>query len=208
MTAQLFQDIGAQIAEVHQVEVYPQKDHAVRLPFGKYFELAEDRGDIERPEDLLQEFKGLDEYDLKEKWNKPRVQEQTFLDEVEDYGVKGTWYQNGKAWYVHGLVEPGTRYEAQARVIYYFYRRNTPPETNIDLTYQWIKKKHNGFSEAINLRKYQLIKNEIRKQVNWFYRNFEMIEYLPDSTHNSYNGYITKPDIEDIVRISGGIYPE
>ncbi|MBA7689324.1 hypothetical protein ES703_97830 [subsurface metagenome] len=108
---------------------------------------------------------------------------------------------------MNGLVERGTRYDAQAHVIYYFFRRNTPPETNLELTYQWIKKKHNGFSDAINGGRYQRIKNEIRKQVKWFYKNFEMIEYLPDSVHNEYNGYITKPDLVEIVRICGGNLP-
>lgn len=203
MTARLFQTIGEQISEIHQMEVYPQIDRCIRLPFGRFFGLAEDRGNISTPEELLEEFKGLQEYDLKEKWSILRTQEQTFFDDVKDY-AGGDWCQQGKAWYANGLVERGTRYEAQARVIYYLFRRNTPPGTNLELTYKWIKKKHNGFSDAINGGRYQRIKNEIRKQVKWFYKNFEMIEYLPDSVHNEYKGYLTKPDLEEIVRVCRG----
>lgn len=206
MTARLFQTIGTTMGGLQNVEIYPRMDHAIRAPFGKYFRPIDPGREFMNAEELMAEFETLDEYEMRVRFPYALV-EPTALElfpAQEVNGISRSWYCQGADLYAGGLQARRTRNDAQARVIYWLFRRNTPPEVVVQLTYEWIKRSHNGFSEEINAGRYAKIRAEIRRQVDYFYKNFEAFRYLPDFVHNSHGGWITQPDLEKIVRLTDG----
>jgi hypothetical protein len=76
----------------------------------------------------------------------------------------------------------------------------------IEMTWNWIRKKHNGFSYDI-IHCPDEVRKEIERQAAWIYSHYEHAKTYPDETHNRFYGYITKPDIIDIVDITGASLP-
>lgn len=209
MTARLFQTLGTTMGRLQDVEVYPRIDHAIRAPFGKYFRPTDPGREFMNAEELMAEFETLYEYEMKGRFPyivlEPTSLELFRAQELNQ--VDRSWYRQGADLYAGGLQARSTRHDAQARVIYWLFRRNIPPDVVKRLTYEWIKRSHNGFSEDINSGRYATIRAEIRRQVDYFYSNFEAFRYFPDWIHNSYGGWITRPDLETIVRLTGGSLP-
>ena len=52
-----------------------------------------------------------------------------------------------------------------------------------------------------------IVRKEIIRQAGIIYNTYELASIYPDETHNGYNGYITKPDITNIVIISKANLP-
>ena len=48
---------------------------------------------------------------------------------------------------------------------------------------------------------------EIEHQAAWVYERYDLASVCPDSTHNLHKGYITKPDIDEIIKAGGGSLP-
>jgi hypothetical protein len=190
------------------VELYPQANKVIRLPFGynqkpldfEYFYL-------DKWEDKLYWFKKLDEFDLKalsyERVKPKPLEFQDIHPQKEFISI----YHDGKFLYEAGLISPHTRHDSQWKVVYYLFRQNIPPETAIEITWQWINKKHNNLSRDI-IASPLTVKKEIIRQAKWLYRNYELKQIYPDSTHNTYYDYITKADIQDILILSKGNMPK
>jgi len=53
----------------------------------------------------------------------------------------------------------------------------------------------------------QLVKKEINRQASHIWNKYELSQIYPDDTHNLYNGYISKHDIREIVKICGASMP-
>jgi hypothetical protein len=105
------------------------------------------------------------------------------------------------------LVQPHSRNDSQFKVLKYLNRQNIALEVAIDLTFKWIRNKHNGYSKDI-ITSPQAVKKEIERQARsvYFYNDYHQI--YPDSTHNLHNGFITKADIEKIFYITETSLPK
>jgi hypothetical protein len=209
MTARLYETIGVKMAEAEAVEIFPRIDErAGRVPFGKHFTPVDPGREALEVEELLSVFDSLEEYEMQGRvaWTDPG-QVYGLLRGPEVVGASKGWYREGEALYFNGLETMGTRHESQARVIYYLYRQNYPPEHVERLAYKWIKNKHHGKSRAMNERRYQAVRGEIHRQTKSIFRAFGESLYLPDWVHHSYNGWLTKPDLETIARVCRGSAP-
>lgn len=186
------------------IEVYPQAQKPVRLPFG----YKQDCLDLEYVhlkswEEKLYWFLKLDYFDLET----IPFQQLSFDVNVKPENKTISTYQEGKRLFVNGLLEPHSRHDSQWKVIYYLWRQNIALKTAIDITYKWITEKHNGLSEEV-LRSPRTVKGEIERQAKRIYGHYQYNQIYPDSTHNCYGGYITKDDITDIIFLSKGSLPK
>ena len=207
MTARLFETIGCKMADLEGVEMFPRvRERAGRVPFGKHFTPVDEVYREMQLVDLLSAFERLDEYEMK------------YRVPFDDQSVQGSlmgpreltgsgWYREGRALYFHGLEPPYHRHDAQARVIYYLLRCNMSPEHVADLTYRWIKAKHNGHSRDLNAGHYQTIRGEIGRQTRSLADGFTGTNYWPDWVHHTHNGWITREDLHKIAHICGGNRP-
>lgn len=193
------------------IEVYPQVNRVVRLPFGQFSKCLDlDRLGLKTWQEKLFWFNKLDDFSLSE------VQGQQYeiaftkpLDDALPALVGpggGGWYAQGAELLKTGLQGPSTRHESQAKVIYYLFRNNVPFDEAMRQTWAWIKQHHNEFSKDI-LKYAPAVKKEIQRQVTHVYSNYHWAEKYPDNTHNQHNGYIAKPDVGEILKITGGSIP-
>lgn len=204
-TIRLLNNILKPFANENGIEVYPQANKAIRLPFG----YKQDPLDIEYLhlgswQQKLYWFNKLDYFDLE---GIPYQQLQFDIDVKPEKRIKLSTYQEGRELYHNGLLEPSSRNDSQWKIIYYFWRQNIPLEIAIGLTWHWINRKHNGFSQQI-VTSPQSVRKEIQRQAKRIYGNYELKQIYPDSTHNGHNGFITKADIEDIFYISKANLPK
>jgi len=202
-TVRLLNGAFRAFCDLHHVEVYPQPGHAVRLPFGP----------VQVPIDL--EYSGLGTWQDKLYWFQKlngfditTVRGQQFVFDFTLAQKPGLpeLREDGRFLLEHGLQAPGSRHEAQFKVIYFFWRRNVPIDTARELVFSWIRRKHNGFSKDI-VRYPGAVMKEIGRQTAHVYEKYELSKTFPDSTHNLFNGFITRSDLEDIVRIARGSLP-
>lgn len=189
------------------IEVYPQANKVIRLPFGyKQYTIDPEYISLDTWPKKLYWFNKLDDMDLRDI---PNQQLTLDLNVRPDKSPKTSVYHEGKFLYEKGLIGKNTRYDSQWKVLYYLYRRYNPAlENAIEMTWQWIKNKHKGYSDKVNSGKWTVIKNEIIRQAKWIYCNYELSNFWPDDTHNLYNGYITKGDIEEIFYFAKGNIPK
>lgn len=205
------------VAEIEKVERYPQPNKPFRLPFGFKQEFLDyEFAHLKKVEDILYWIEKLDSVDISEF---PKKQKELFdLDAVISTGENFTLidpgsieenkscYQKGHDYYIHGLQAPGTRHDAQFCILYWLWRRNYPLDEAIKSAYRWINLKHNEFSN--DYPKYRKkVQKEIIRQATFIYENYHRKEIYPDATHVNYYGYITKPDIEEIVLLTEGNLP-
>ena len=205
MTVKLLQDILRGQARRYGFEIWPQSNKVMRLPFGyKQLCLDLDYQSLNTWQDQLYWYNKLDEFDLE---TVPSAQ--LTLDFGEhDLTVKAkpSWYVQGQVLLEHGLQAYSTRNESQAQVLYSLWRLNIPRDQAAAITWQWIQKHHNGFSQDI-LRRPQAVKAEIKRQAAHIYEKYELPFILPDEPHNRHHGFITKADIPEIVQAAGGSLP-
>ncbi len=105
------------------------------------------------------------------------------------------------------MQRPNSRHESQFRILYYLWRNNIPIDEAIELVWLVIQNKHNDFSKDIITHPIS-VKKEIHRQANKIYTTYEHAYIYPDETHNDYNGYLSKSDIESIVMINKGNLPK
>ena len=108
--------------------------------------------------------------------------------------------------YREGLQAKGTRHASQFKILYWFWRRGISPEAAENFTWRWIREKNNGFSETIK-RYPDIVRKEIQRQAAFIWERYDLARVYPDRTHISYEGYISKPDIERIVKLSKANLP-
>jgi hypothetical protein len=198
-TIRLLNEILKPFANEKGIEIYPQANKAIRLPFGhRQNNLDFEYINLNTWSDKLYWFNKLDDLDLK---TVPQQQLRLDLNIKPDKSPKTSIYEEGKFLYKTGLIETHSRNDSQWKVLYYIWRQNIPLITAIDMTWQWIKTKHNNNSQEIKASP-QKVKNEIERQAKRIYENYEFKLFYPDEIHNAYNGYITKADIEDIFYIA------
>ena len=204
-TIRLFNQILKPIASEIGIEIYPQVNKAIRLPFG----YKQDCIDIEyRHLDTWQEqlcwFSKLDPYELK---NLPRQQMQFEFNEDINLKPKGNAFTEGKYLYENGLMSKSSRNDSQWKVLYFLHMSmNIPPETAVGFTWNWIRKKHNGYSKQI-LTAPGSVRKEIQRQAINIWGKYERNFIYPNEVNNGHNGYITKADIINISMINKASIP-
>ena len=71
-----------------------------------------------------------------------------------------------------GLQEKGTRNKATLHVAYYLYTQNYSPRVASELMRDWIRARHNGYSEEVNKGNWKLVDREIENGVNWVWNRY------------------------------------
>jgi len=196
-TTRLLQNTFKLFGKQNNIEIYPQVNRPIRLPFGSGQDCLDfDYINLKDWKDKLYRFLKLDDFDLSD-----IPYQQRELDLVyKKPGIPNVFNEGGYL-LKNGLQIKSSRHESQFKMLYNLWRRNIPYSTAIDIVYQVIKNKHNGFSKDI-INNPGAVEKEIIRQAAWIYDNYEHCYIYPDETHNGYNGYITKKDIPDIVRIN------
>jgi len=205
-TIRLLNQILKPFANENGIEIYPQANRVIRLPFGHKQDCIDiDYLHLEKWEDKLYWFNKLDEFELK---NFPLQQLQFEFSDDISLKPSGSTFSEGRFLYENGLTGPHSRHDSQFKVLYYLYmNNNVPPETAIGLTWCWIKSKHNGHSKDI-ITAPGSVKKAIERQAISIYSKYERIYHFPNEINNRHYGYITKADIQDIVMISKASLPK
>ena len=188
-----------------RIEIYPQKRRPIRLPFGPYQPLL----DIEYME--------LDSWQKKlywlEKFNPFDLSSVKYHQLIFDFepGPGKLWmptniFEEAQGLLDHGLQFPSSRHESQSKILFLLWKLNVPKENAIGIVWNWINEKHNGYSKDI-LRHPHLVEKEIERQADHIWNKYQVSQVYPDSTHNVHHGYITAPDILDIIEATSGSRP-
>ena len=204
-TVRLLNEIFKYWAIKKGVEIYPQASKCFRLPFGPHDQVILNDGETANMDltEKLYWFNKLDEYDL----SVAPIDMQTILNlEIPPLPICSTTYRRGIEFMEHGLEASNTRHEAQFCILYAMFRQNYHEEDAVNFCYHLIATKHHGFSKDI-IRHPLRVQKEIRRQAECIWKNYEFANIYPDVPHNLNYGYLTKPDILDIIRITGGNVP-
>ncbi len=206
-TIKLLQMAMKGVANKYGVEIYPQAKKISRLPFSAQYTPGDYDNWLLDNTALLRAFERLDTYDITNDCPVPApVQDQQEWLFTEEMKKKSGWYAEGNFLYESGLIETNSRNLAQRKVIYYLYRQNTPKDFAEQLARNWIKTKNNGKSyDWFNDR--SRVYKEIKSAIDYFYDSAFEEDYFPDSTNIVFNGWLSKVDLIEIVRISGGNLP-
>jgi hypothetical protein len=208
-TRRLLQRIMSRVADQYGVEHYPRAQKGVRLPFGPRQRLVDlDYAHLRRPYDKLWWFWKLDEYELGNVSHQIKQHElfdSTAMDKPAGHERAGNMplLEEGRELLEHGLQETGSRHEAQFKVLYVLWRQNMGPEEAVETCWNWIQNGHNGFSQDI-LTRPDVVRSEIERQAQSLWR---WTNVYPDKTHNYYHGYLTAPDIPEILSWARGSLP-
>lgn len=194
------------------IEIYPQAKKVIRLPFGEFSKCLDfNYAGLETWQDKFFWFNKLDDFSLSTVSG--QQYEIPFTVKKHDNNLPGLVGPNGGGWYGQGaelfkggLQELSTRHESQAKVIYYLWRQNVPYEDAIAQTWAWINCNHNGFSNDV-VKYAPVVFKEIQRQATHIYTNYHWAKTYPDTTHNHHNGYICKPDLQEIFKITKASIP-
>ena len=204
-TLNLFQSIMGPFCRTRGIEIYPQVNRCIRLPFGLIQHcLDEGREHLVTWQEKLYWFNKLDDFDIS---TTPRSQMRLNLPEdTHKHNIILPPAEQGKLLFRNGLQRPSSRYESQYLVLYYLWRRNMPLDEAIQATCTWIRKCHNGYSKDI--RTYpRRVYEEIKRQALHIYTKYDNTGMLPDDAHNNHEGYLTRPDMQEIIMYSDGSIP-
>jgi hypothetical protein len=196
-TIRLLQNTFKMFGKQNNIEIYPQANKTIRLPFGyKQNCLDFEYIHLKDWKDKLYWFKKLDDFNLSD-----IPYQQRELDLVyEDPGIPDVFKEGGYL-LENGLQIKSSRHESQYKMIYNLWRRNIPYSQAKIMVWLVIKSKHNGFSKTI-ITNPGIVRKEIDRQAARIYDTYEHSYIYPDEAHNINDGYITKEDIADIVRIN------
>lgn len=207
-TLRLLNDAFSNFIASHGIELYPKKRRPIRLPFGKGQDCLDPEYILfDSWQDQLHGFERLEPFNL----SAIPMRQMTFdferspiaSNNFERFG----WYEQGKDLLEYGLQSRSSRHHSQWRIIYYLWRINTDQSDAERIVWYWIRSKHNGFSNQI-ISSPRSVKKDIESQINWLYSMYEFTNVYPDSTHNGHHGYISKPDLKDIIGLTKGSLPK
>lgn len=206
-TLRLFNDAFSNFVRVHGLETYPKRRKVIRLPFGAGQDCLDPLyASLDTWEDKLYRFEKLDAFNL----SSIPMRQLDFDFEVRTEPLntdRFSTFDEGRELYQYGLQYPASRHHSQFKVLYYLWRLNTDQADAERVVWIWIKKNHNGYSKEIH-RDPNAVKKDIESQASWLYSKYEHANVYPDETHNGFHGYITEPDLRDIIRLTGGSLPK
>jgi len=201
-TIRLLQDTFKTFGKQNNIEIYPQANRTIRLPFGYRQNCLDfEYIDLKDWKEKLNWFLKLDDFNLSD-----IPYQQPELDLTYENPGRPDVSQEGGYLLQYGLQIKNSRHEAQFKMLYNLWRRNIPYSQAINIVWQTIKNKHNGFSKDI-INNPGIVEKEIIRQAGRIYDTYEHTYIYPDETHNGHNGYITKKDIETIVGLSKANLP-
>lgn len=204
-TIDLLQAVLKPYAKARGIEIYPQRNRAFRLPFGKGQNCLDFKEQyLKSWQEKLYWLQKKDDFDLSSVKG-----HQTFFDfkptehlPAIDLGAAG----DIKGLLANGLQAPSTRDSAQFEIIKHLWRQNVTQDDAWRFLWVWIGKKHNGFSRDY-LRNPKMVRDHIRHQVFSYYDRMRNFFVLPDHAHISHKGYICRPDLLEIVKVCAGNLP-
>ncbi|VBB08458.1 Hypothetical protein LUCI_3730 [Lucifera butyrica] len=202
-TVRLLNDVFTPWAARRAVEIYPKAAKCFRLPFSPADTPMYNHGGLTTVEEKLYWFNKLDEYELAEA---PTDQQTVLPFQIEPLRVYANTYKRGLDYLEHGLDSPSSRHEAQFCVLYALWRMNIDIQDAMVMCFRWIRTKHNGLSKEIK-RNPARVQKEIMRQAERIWNDYDLARVYPDAIHNLHHGYLTKPDIEAIIRICEGNLP-
>jgi len=203
-TLRLLKDVFDPFCKMRGIEIYPQKKRVIRAPFDAHHRRMDiEYSHIDNWQQQLYWFEKLDAFDLSGvEYHQPELS--LWLPKQPLPGV--STYTEGQELFQYGLQRPSSRHEAQFKVLYYLFQKNIPQSEAEQIVWHWINKLHNGFSETILINPSE-VRAHINRQATKIYSDYEHARVYPNSTHNRHHGYITEPDIQEIVRICQGSIP-
>ena len=188
--------------EDKNIELYPQKYHSFRLPFGPLQRIVSPDGQPLNNDfsEKMYWYDKIDTFDL----NQPQ-----FTDQLRSSWKAGTAKgvaAEGLSLLETGLVDTCTRNHAQWKVLYSFWRQNMPEEVAIEHTWEWINAKHNDLSSTMKTSPGKVYK-DISSQAERIWGDYDRYDVSSNVTVNT-NEYLTEEDIKDIIRITEGNLPQ
>ena len=168
----------ANLAREHHVEIYPQSQQTIRLPFGHGRPCLDHGRETLGWQDLFYWFKKLDDYDLGRVPVAGRNHGRSILPVRRSRGIP-EWQgcaKEGKELLESGLVMPSSRHDAQFRVLYYLFRSGMDRAVAEKRTLIWIQDKHNGNSGTVNQGGWGIIQEEIKRQAATIWEHYQLPE--------------------------------
>ena len=204
-TLNLLKDSFMEFCRLKRIEIYPQKQRPIRLPFGPHQPLL-DMGyeRLDSWKEKLYWFQKLNPFDL----SSVKYHQLTFDFEPGPGKLilPTNIFQEAEDLLFHGLQFPSSRHDSQSMILFYLWKQNVPVENAIETVWDWINNKNNGFSKDI-IRFPRYVRKDIEGQARWAWDKYQISQVYPDSTHNLHHGYITEPDIPDIIEAAKGSKP-
>jgi len=204
-TLNLLKDSFMEFCRSKRIEIYPQRRRPIRLPFGPHQPLLDiEYARLESWGEKLYRFQKLNPFDL------GSVKYHQLIFDFEPGPGKlllpTNIFQEAEDLLAHGLQFPSSRHDGQSLILFYLWRKNVPVENAIGIVWDWINKKHNGFSKDIQSSP-RYVKSDIEGQAHWTWNKYQVSQVFPDSTHKKHHGYITELDIPDIIEATKGSRP-
>jgi hypothetical protein len=205
-TVNLLQSVFKTYAKLNGIEIYPQRNRAFRLPFGrgqKPLDIQEIY--LKTWQDQLYWLEKKDDFDL----STVRMHQQEFDFkplELKPAGVELVGTIDAAALLEYGLQEPSSRDAAQFEIIKHLWRQNVNLDDVKRILWGWINKKHNGYSRDFAKNPVD-VKKHIEHQAVEYYTRMQFKFELPDQPHKSFKGYVTGPDIIKIIDVCHGNMP-
>lgn len=200
-TLNLLNDVFKHFCHTRRVEIFPQPHRAFRLPFSPHQETRDPLyAHLGSWREELYWFEKLEPFDLSSvKWHQMELN----LEPVESIkGLPQIPSDTGEGLLKYGLVVPHTRNFSQYLILLFLFRQNVPPEEAMETVWNWIRKKHNGLSDDI-VRHPGRVRAEIERQTRSIWGRSEYHRLYPDTTNNLHYGYITEPDLPEIIEAAG-----
>jgi len=204
-TLNLLKDSFVEFCRSRRVEIYPQRRRLIRLPFGPHQPLLDiEYMRLDSWKEKLYGFQKLNPFDL------GSVKYHQLIFDFEPgpgrLELPTNIFQEAQDLLDHGLQFPSSRHDSQGLILFYLWRKNIPVENAIEIVWDWINEKHNGFSKDI-LRSPRYVRKDIEGLAHWTWNKYQASQVYPDSTHKKHHGYITEPDIPDIIEATSGSLP-
>lgn len=202
-TLKLLNTIFNNFAKAKGIEIYPQSNKAIRLPFGKFYRCLDPEYAHMNWKDHVYWFQKMNLFDLRT----VNFQQYSFdFTPLEKPGIPQV-LESGAELLEHGLQRPSSRHDSQMALVFFLWRNNIPQSQAEAMIWNWIREKHNGFSKDIVYRP-RAVRSEISRQADWVYEKYAFNRTYPDETHNHYKGWITAEDIPDLIEATGGSKPK
>lgn len=204
-TLNLLKDSFVEFCRSKRIEIYPQRRRVIRLPFGPHQPLLDiEYVRLDSWKEKFYRFQKLNPFDL------GSVKYHQLIFDFEPGPGKlllpTNIFEEAQDLLDHGLQFPSSRHDSQGLILFYLWRKNIPVENAIEIVWDWINEKDNGFSKDI-LRSPRYVRKDIESQAHWTWNKYQASQVYPDSTHKKHHGYITEPDIPDIIEATRGSLP-
>ena len=204
-TLNLLKDVFKEFCRLNNIEIYPQRGRPIRLPFGPYqLPLDYEFMHLDSWRERLYWFEKREAFDLSSvKYHQP------IFDFDPGPGrliLPFNIFKEADFLLSEGLQLPASRHSSQSLILFSLWRKNVTKENAVSIVWEWIQNKHNGLSKDF-LRYPQYVRKDIEGQANFIWSKYQTSQVYPDSTHNLHHGYITKPDLPDIVEATEGSLP-